>query len=525
MIPAEKQSSLDWIEANRARLSRFQQEIWEYAETAFREYRSARAYCELLRREGFTVEEGTGGMPTAFKATWGAGRPILGSFAEYDATPENSQQPVPYRAPRAGLHPMAPGHTDPHSALGVAALAGILAAKAAMEQHRLPGTLVLFGEPAEKVCGSKPVHAAKGYYDGADAYVVFHPNPANTTAWETQFGSYWSALFSFESVDPESWIDHAALPLRHAHAGARSPGALDAACLMYTSTRYMKDSMFPATGNWTLSEFMMVGGQCTADNLPPAISQIQYAWRSPGLGLQERIARILENNARRVAEMTNCQFTLRWITKTRVALPNLALARVVYRNLETVGPPQLNARAVEFARTIQQNLGFTPMNEPFIDSCQRLLPPEENEANLRRGLPPWQHHFAADDYVEYTWHAPTARLYCGRPNLKPPRPNYEYPAWVRNAIGGSPDCIDPMTFTAGRTIACSLVDLVTNAEELQAAQAEFSERTGGGVGGRNWVGPLLPRDFQPPIDLRWPEYVTTPRGEEWWIPTPAGGDL
>jgi aminobenzoyl-glutamate utilization protein B len=81
--------------------------------------------------------------------------------------------------------------------------------------------------------------------------------------------------------------------------------------------------------------------------------------------------------------------------------------------------------------------------------------------------------------------------------------------------------MDPMTFTAGRTIAASLVDLLTQPEELAKARAEFEERTGGGVGGSKWVAPLLPGDFVPPVDLRWPEYVTTPRGDEWWIPTPA----
>ena len=65
-----------------------------------------------------------------------------------------------------------------------------------------------------------------------------------------------------------------------------------------------------------------------------------------------------------------------------------------------------------------------------------------------------------------------------------------------------------------------LVDLLTRPAELARATAEFNERTGGGVGGSKWVAPLLSRDFVPPVDLRWPEYVTTPRGEEWWIPTP-----
>src|SRR6266542_1332158 len=199
-ISPEKQTALAWVDANQKRLSDFHLEIWRYAETAFREYKSARAYCDLLRKEGFQVEEGSADMPTAFLTTFGQGRPVLGSYAEYDAVPENSQEPVPYRSPRSGLHPWAPGHTDPHSSLGVSALAGVLAAKAAMEKHKLPGTLRFFGEPAEKVCGSKPVHAAKGYYDGADAYVSYHPALVNTTVWETHCGSYWSAVFNGDCI-------------------------------------------------------------------------------------------------------------------------------------------------------------------------------------------------------------------------------------------------------------------------------------------------------------------------------------
>jgi aminobenzoyl-glutamate utilization protein B len=173
----EKQFALDWLDQQRERLSAFDLEIWRYAEPAWREYKSARAYVELLREAGFTVEGGSGEMPTAFCATWGDGGPVLASYAEYDAVPGNSQQVVLYRAPREGLHPWAAGHTDPHSMLGVAALSGVLAAKAAMERYGLKGTLKFFGEPAEKVCGSKPVHAAKGYYDGVDAFIAYHPWP------------------------------------------------------------------------------------------------------------------------------------------------------------------------------------------------------------------------------------------------------------------------------------------------------------------------------------------------------------
>jgi aminobenzoyl-glutamate utilization protein B len=516
----EKQAAWEWVQAHQKRLSDFHQHIWNYAETAWREYRSAKAYCDLLRSEGFRVEEGSGGMPTAFAATWGSGRPVLASYAEYDAVPENSQAPVPYRQPRPGLHPWAPGHTDPHSALGVAALTGVLAAKAVMEQLGLQGTLKLFGEPAEKVCGSKPVHAAKGYYDDLDAAISYHPHPTNTTIWDTQCGAYWSCVFSFECLAPEEWIDQRLLAHPgHPHAAARAPAALDAVCLMYSLTKYTKEAMYPHTGTWTLNEFIMVGGQCTSDNLPPRLTQIQFAWRSPMLEIQEQIYRVLCNNARQAAATTGCSVSVRWVTKTRVGLPNHALAELTYRNLELVGPPTYSDQARRFARDIQKNLALEPMEDPFTVEGQRLTPPQDWEASQRQGLPAWQRNFTSDDYVEYTWHAPTVRLHTARPRLRPPTPGYLYPAWVNNALGGVRECIDSSIFVAGSTIAAALIDLVKFPAELQKAQAEFRERTGGGIAGSQWVAPLLPKDFPPPVELRWPEYIQTVRGEEWWIPT------
>src|SRR4029077_7644006 len=157
----QKRFALDWIDERASRFSDWHLRIWDYAEPAWREYKSAKAYCELLRSEGFEVEEGAGGIPVACAAAWGRGGPVLGSYAEYDAVPGNSQQVVPYQAPRSGLHPWAAGHTDPHSALRTTAPARALAGNAAMEKFDLKATLKFFGEPAEKVCGSKPVHAAK----------------------------------------------------------------------------------------------------------------------------------------------------------------------------------------------------------------------------------------------------------------------------------------------------------------------------------------------------------------------------
>jgi len=517
-------SAVAWLDANRDRLSEFNRSIWNFAEPAWREYKSARAYCELLRAEDFAVEEGSGGMPTAFAATWGSGSRVLGSFAEYDAVPGQTQQVVPFKAPREGLHPWTAGHTDPHSSLGTAALAGILATKAAMQQHGIAGTLKLFGEPAEKVCGSKPVHAAKGYYDGCDAFICYHPHTANTVMGETQCGAYWSVVITFETLAPEQWIDKSLLPIRtSAHAVARCPGAIDALCLMYTTTKYTKEAMYPHAGAWTLNEFILAGGDATSDNLPPRFSQIQYSWRSPTLAVQQQIYQVLTNNARHAAAACGCQASVRWVTRTRVGLPNRTLIDLAYRNMAEIGAPSFPEEARAFAQKIQANLGMTPMEDPFTADNQRLTPPGDYEALVRRSLPPGQMHIGADDYVEYSWHAPTARVFTMRPALRTPDDGYEYPAWCRNALGGLPAAIDPGLFLAAKTLAASFLDLLAHPEALERAKAEFNERTGGGVGGSKWTAPLLPRDFVPPVDLRWPEYITTARGEEWWIPTPFEG--
>lgn len=522
-VSTEKEFALEWIDENSDWLGEFEQEIWEYHEPAWREFRSADAYVDLLRDHGFDIEEGTGGMPTAFLATYENGDgPTLASYAEYDAVPGNSQQRVPYRAPRDGVHPYAAGHTDPHSVLGVGTLGGVLAAKATMEEFDLEGRLQYFGEPAEKVCGSKPIHAAKGYYDDLDAAIAYHPFPTNTVEWETYCGSYWSVVFTFEADSPEAWAPPNVVPSESVHAQPRCPGALDAVCLMYTNVKYMKEAMFPHTGSWTMNEYVFFGGQKTSDNLTPRISQIQYCWRSPTLDIQRRMYEVLRRNAEAVAEATSCSVSERWVTKTRVGLPNNALAALTYANLERVGPPSLSEEAREFGREIQETLGREPLEEPYEPAAEELVDPEEYEADKRTVLPEWQENFTSDDYVEYTWHAPTVRLYTGRPRLRTTDETYSYPEWAYNAVGGVPEATHPGMFTASRTVGATLVDLLTEPDALERAREEFADRTGG-VGGDEWVGPLLDEEIVPPTDLPWPEYVERDGEREWHLPTPRPG--
>jgi aminobenzoyl-glutamate utilization protein B len=204
------------------------------------------------------------------------------------------------------------------------------------------------------------------------------------------------------------------------------------------------------------------------------------------------------------------------VTKGRPGLANHALARLCYANLETVGAPRFAGEAITLANHIRQAVGFEAVDHPFLAQTEQLIAPQEAEAALRQVLPPTQQHFTSDDYTEYCWHAPTVRLYVGRPALAARRDGVGWPAWTMNALGGLSPCIDPMIEVAAKTLAFTALDLLEQPETLRAAKAEFVERTGGGIGGSKWIAPLC--DYDPPLAFRWPEYVTTARGTDWVIP-------
>ena len=518
----------DWVDGHMEELSDWCETIWNFAEPALREYRSARWYVDRLRQEGFAVETATGGMPTAFRAEWSNGKgPRILAYAEYDAVPGNCQAASTRREPRAGLSPHAPGHTDPHSALGISSLGGALAAKAVMERRGLTGTLVFFGEPAEKLRLSKPVHAAKGCYDGLDAAVSFHPAYmlplVNTARWDTHCGTGYAAVYSFQCDKPESWLasGHGG-PIPASHVAARAPGATDALFHMFALTKQTQSNMLAFTQGWSISEAILTAGQATADNLPAQLAEIQYFWRTPTIAMAEQVARVLDHNAECAARAAHCSWQRSWVTKSRPGIANHALAEAVYRNLLGAGPPQWGEEAIDLARAIQGELGLEPMAKPYDEVAETAIAPHEAEAILRRDMPASQLNMTSDDYTEYCWHCPTVRFYVGRPMLKAP-PGFVYPAWAMNALGGLRAAIDPMIRTAAKVVGATIIDLVSDPGLLARARAEFEQRTGGGIGGSRWIAPLLPADFRAPIDFRWPEYVTTERGEEWWIPTRSSG--
>ncbi len=479
----EKASAAKWVDENAAEMAEMSDKIFGYAEPGLREYKSSKLLVEYLRRNGFEVETGVSGMPTAFDSRWGDKGPVIGFFAEYDATPGHSQKAVPWDEPAV---PYAAGFTDAHNMLGVAACFGAVAFKQAVDMHRLNARIRLLGTPAEKLCVGKPFMARDGLFEGMDALLAWHPGGPTSVLGDVWPLTYMSEVFNFR-------VESA--------AGGQSgdvsfAGALDAAVLMYNNVNTLKEHM-PALmrRGGSINEFFMTGGQCTVAT--PEFAQVVYAWRTNDLLDQDAIRKVIERCAQGAALATECKVEPRLITGVRTGLPNHAMTDVVMANLLTHGPPQYKEEDKAFAREIQKNLGLKATEQPY---NVEIVPPERAYGAFH----------PADDVNEFTWHAPTARLYVS----KAMAPGFRYPRWVESALCGV-GATHRMGEMAARVLAASAIDLLKKPESLRAAKAEFDERLA-----KHWEKPLVPLSVKPPIGLRWPEWVDRP-GSEWWIPSPS----
>jgi aminobenzoyl-glutamate utilization protein B len=481
----EKKSALNWLNIHSEEMFRMSDTIFKLAEPGLREYKSSRILSDYMKRHDFEVKTGVSGMPTAFISEWGEEGPIIGFFAEYDATPGHSQRPVPYEEPDV---PYGPGFTDAHNMLGVASCFAAASLRHVSEEHGLKTRIRLLGTPAEKLCVGKPYMARDGYFDGIDALFAWHPGGPTTVLGEDWPRTYKSMIFSFK-------VENAS----EGQSGAVTyPGALDAAVLMYNNVNMMKEHMPALTRRGgSINEFIMTGGQCTVAN--PVLSQIIYAWRNSSLSDQSSIQEVIERCAQGAALVAECKVEPRVLTAVRTGLPNTVLKDLVWKNLNEIGPPAYTEKDEEFARSIQRNLGMKPMAKPLYTD---IIPPERAYGDFH----------PADDVNEFTWHCPTSRLYVSK--ALNPSPGIIYPRWTSSALCGV-GVTHQMGICAAKIITVSAVELIQRPDILLNAKSEFKKRKS-----IHNEEPLLPKELEPPIKLRWPEWISRP-GEEWWIPPPT----
>ncbi|HKA88058.1 MAG TPA: amidohydrolase [Haliangiales bacterium] len=336
---AEGRPTDAYIEETRARWERLARQIWDTPELGLRETKSAAALAEVLQKEGFQVKWGIGGEATAFVATAGSGAPAVGLLAEYDALPGLSQ--AAGEAKKRELAEGAPGHACGHNLLGTASVAAAIAANRERAARKLPGTIQLFGTPAEEILFGKTFMIRDGAFRQTDVALAWHPDDQNRVTNRTRLAA--------AAVDVEFFG-------RSSHAAAApwlGRSALDALTLFDHAMALMREHIKPTA---RIHRVIRDGG--AAANIIPDHTKGEYWLRDANVdSVNEMLARLKKAaEGAGLATETRAQVTLTF--SVRDPVPNDALDALLQRELERVGPPRFDERDVAFAKTVQKELGF-----------------------------------------------------------------------------------------------------------------------------------------------------------------------
>ncbi len=435
-----QETSLADVTARTEELKQINRAIWEFAEVGLEENKSSALLVEKLKAAGFSVKQKISGMPTAFVASYGSGKPVIGILAEYDALPGLSQKIAPQR--EAAVEGGA-GHGCGHSGLGTGALGAALAVKAAMEKHKLPGTIRLYGTPAEETVIGKVYMSLDGQFNDLDVCLHWHPATKNE-AWAGSSKAVVSAKFTFAgtsshaSVSPES---------------GRS--ALDAVELMNIGANYMREHVKEDAR----IHYVVVdgGGQ---PNVVPAKATVWYFVRANSHEDVEQNFRWLQDIANGAALMTRTKVSLQIDTDCHEIIVNMPLAQRIVENLTKVGPPKFTAEEHAFAQRLQ-----APLTAEFGEKFEKTLDEEVHRVPAEPGPSK-----GSTDVGDVSWQVPTGGLHAACFIWGSPGHSWQNVACIGSSIG------EKGTICAAKTLAVTALDLLEDPALVAAAKADWEKR-------------------------------------------------
>jgi aminobenzoyl-glutamate utilization protein B len=439
-MDACKKEAITWIENNRQAMNTAAGHIWGYAETALMETKSAQELSAFIEGHGFAVVRGVADLPTAFVATYGSGKPVIGILGEYDALPGLSQKAGSPR--KEALVEGDPGHGCGHNLFGVASAAAAIAIKEAMAKNNLKGTIKFFGCPAEETVVGKVYMAKAGLFNDLDLCLDWHPGSLNEVSLGTT-----NALNNFE-VTFHGQTAHA--------AGDPWDGrsALDGVELLDVGVNFLREHVRP-----TVRMHYVIPDAGKAPNVVPDYAKVWYFVRGKDRAEVEEVYQRVLKIAEGAALMSGTTHEVYLITGVYNKLVNRAVARLLHKNLQFVGPPAFTAADQELARAIQKSLG---KKEQGMSS--NIEPLEEPKGYSGGG---------STDVADVSWIVPTASL--GTACIPLESPGH---SWAVTTCAGSSIGLQGM-LTAAKTIAGAGVEALMNPKISQEAQAEFKERTKG----------------------------------------------
>ena len=452
----EKEFIFKVVDQNRKAIQLLGDNIYYFAELGMQEFETAKLMTQILQDAGFKVERGISGMPTAFMATYGSGKPVIAVHTEYDTTPGNSQTPgVPEHKP---LVEGAPGHGEGHNVNAAVMIGAAFAVKKAMDEHKLPGTLKIFGAPAEELLIPRPYFVRDGYFKDVD--VAFHTHIGEEL--RTEYGIRQYALISAEFTFKGQSAHSASAPW----AGR---DALDAAELMSMGFDKLREHLEPTQRSHRV---MSYGGD--QPNVIPAEAKIWWFFR------ETTIARAQENfeKAKRVAQgaalMTNTEYSVQVFSAIWPTRGNRTLAEVTQKNIEMVGMPRWTEEEQNLAKALQRNL-------------------KSKEEGLHKEISPLRESrqgASSNDAGEVTWIVPTGRVTF--PGNIPNIPNHHWAAGVAPATS----IAHKGAIAGAKVLAASVVDFLTEPKLVEQAKLTFQKETEGFQ-----YKSFLPPDQKPPVHL------------------------
>ena len=463
-------TGLAWIDDNTPQLIALAQEIWEYAEVGLVERRSAAAQADYLSGEGFRVQLGVAGMPTALVASFGQGKPVIGYLGEYDALAGVSQKAVPYRDP---LHEGAPGHGCGHNLLGVGSMASAVALKREIEAGHAQGTVRYYGCPAEETASGKVWMAKYGLFDDLDAAITWHPMELNCARWGSNLAVN-SARFAFHG--------------RTAHAAAAPHmgiSALDAVELMNVGVNYLREHIIQeARIHYVITKG---GGQ---PNVVPAEAEVWYYVRAPRRQEMEEIYQRVIKIAEGAAMMTGATLDVKFIEGSHNYLPNDVVTEVLEESLRRVGPPKFTEEEKAFAHEIEKS--FDPGQKAAVLRSSHI-PQEYWGLSLHEDVAPAFNKGlvspGSSDVADVSWITPTGEITACTWVVGTAGHSWQVTAASGMGIGHKG------MITAAKAMALAGFELMTKPELLQKAKAAYLKDTGG----KPYVSPL-PAEMIAPSD-------------------------
>lgn len=454
-------TALTDVRQREAELKDVNQQIWKFAEVGLEETRSSQLLVEKLKAAGFEVKTGVANMPTAFVASYGSGKPVIGILAEYDALPELSQKVSPLQEPvEAGK----PGHGCGHCGLGTGALGAAIAVKAAMEKHKLPGTLRLYGTPAEETLIGKVYMLLDGQFNDLDACLHWHPASKNEV-WNGSSKAMVSAKFTFHGV------------AAHA-AGSPEQGrsALDAVELMNVGANYMREHVKEDSRiHYVITNG---GGQ---PNVVPSTAAVWYYVRANDHKDVETAFAWLNDIARGAALMTRTKMTAVVDTDCHELLLNTPMAELIQRNLKRLPAPKFTADEQAFAKKLQEPLA-EQFKSTFATGVDDAVQPLAAIPEVSKG---------STDVGDVSWFVPTMGLRTACFASGSPGHSWQNVAAIGSTIG------EKGVIYATQVLAVSTLDLLEQPDQLAAAKTEWEQR----MKGRQYTS-LIPKGQPVPAKIR-----------------------